>query len=84
MKNTEAREGRTADKMEWKWTHLDDVRGDRGVVAVAVLDVAFEIDVEVLEDEVEFLVNVHDVEEAVRLKSFALLSGASHEQPKIR
>ena len=45
-------------------THLDDVGGDGASGLVAVLHVAFEIDVEELEDQIELLIRVHDVEES--------------------
>ena len=44
-------------------THLDNVRGDGAAGLVAVLHVAFEIDVEELEDQIELLIRVYDVEE---------------------
>ena len=44
-------------------THLDNVRGDGAAGLVAVLHVAFEIDVEEFEDQIELLIRVYDVEE---------------------
>jgi hypothetical protein len=64
---TPKREKRHREEARKRGTYLNDVWRDGCVVAVPVFDVALEVDVEVLEDEVELLVDVHDVEESVGL-----------------
>lgn len=68
-------------------TYLNDVWRDGCVVVVPVFDVALEVDVEVLEDEVELLVDVHDVKESVGLHASRLESegrGPEEEKRKAR
>lgn len=50
-------------------TYLDNIKSDRRSTGVSILHVAFQVHIEKLENQIQFLIRVNDVEESVKSKS---------------